>query len=327
MKHFYTILVLCFSLFAFEQASATVITANAGGGNWNAVGSWDLGRVPGCGDTIVIPPGVAIQVTATVTMGGIGCLPVKMSVSGTLGFNNGRKLRLPAGSCVQVQFGGRVNPSGVGGGHSETIEVGGVDLWWSALGSLVGGAGGVSLGCPVLLPVELISYDIEYLNEQASLSFTTASEREIDYFVIEVSTDGSFWQELAKIEAEGTAATGKTYQVKDKLPFSGVSYYRLSHVDVNGEKAILETIVGEYATEKFLLYPVPVNKTLFVEGRHLDGASVSIVSSLGESVQVEPIYVGDKLSFNFGEIKSGVYFLTIENQFVKKTERIVVVHK
>lgn len=325
LKNILLVFVLAFSSISF----AAVITANPGGGNWNAPGTWDLGRVPACGDVIVIPLGINVHIPANVNLDGAGCAPVTIQVAGSLTFSNGRKLRLSAGGCVQISLTGLVIPSGVGGGASELIEIGSQDWWQAADGTLFGNSlpTGVSLGCGVGLPVELSSFEIAYENEMATLNFSTSSERDLDHFVIEISRDGSYWQELGIVSATGNSAVTQNYSIVDKTPFIGTSYYRLTSFNLDGTKSELGTLSGEFTSSKYLLYPIPVNKTMFVEGDNLENSKITVVNSLGEFLEVENSFMGDKLSFNFSEVKSGVYFLVIENDNVKKTERIVVVHK
>jgi hypothetical protein len=317
---------IVFVLLAFNS-KATIITAKAGGGNWNAAGTWNLGRVPICGDTIVIPAGVTVHVAANVSLDAGGCAPVTIQVAGRLTFANGRKIRLSAGGCMQISLTGQINPSGAGGGNSELIEINGQDWWQAADGVLNGTLTGVFLGCGVALPVELVDYSIEYINDAAEIVFTTASERELDYFVIEVSRDGSYWQELGTVDATGTTTTETSYRFTDKSPFNGVSYYRLSEVDVNGVNMELNVLVGNYTAVKYLLYPVPVNKTMFLEGAYLEESNIKVINSVGDVVNVNSVLFGDKLSFDFSELKNGIYYLVIENAFTKKTERVSVVHK
>ncbi len=320
------IAITVFMLLAFHS-QATRITAKPGGGNWNANNTWDLGRQPTCGDTVIIPAGVTVHVAANVTLDGNGCAPVTIQVSGRITFANGRKIRLSGGGCMQIALNGQIVPSGNGGGNSELIEINGQDWWQAADGTLTGSVGGISLGCGVALPVELVNFSIEYINDMAELSFSTASERDLDYFVIEVSRDGSYWQELGTIDAVGNATTTSDYTFVDKTPFNGTSYYRLKEVDINGVSMDVDVLVGHFNGIKYLLYPVPVNKSMFLEGAYLSESTVQVINSVGDLVDVSMNLFGDKLSFDFSSVKNGIYYLVIENQYTKKTERVSVVHK
>jgi len=321
------VLFLFVTIFSFES-SATVKTAL--GGNWNAPGTWSPAGVPSCGDTIIIPAGISVHIPANVNLNNAAdplCAQTYISVEGELTFSSGRKLRLAAGGCVMIEVGGTLVPSAVGGGSSEVVEVDHVD-WWKAADGVLTGAGpsGTPLGCGMALPVELIDFSLEYINDGVDIFFTTASERDADKYLIEVSRDGSYWQELETVKAVGNSSVSSNYQLRDNSPFIGLSYYRLTLVDVNGNSTPLEVITSEFNSVKYLLYPIPVNKTMFLEGSSLETSTITVINSLGEQIEVEKSLMGDKYAFDFAEIKAGVYFLVIETENTKKTERIVVVH-
>ena len=56
---------ICLLLFLFCILSAksfTVITAISDG-KWSQASRWDLGRIPTCGDSVVIPAGITIAIS------------------------------------------------------------------------------------------------------------------------------------------------------------------------------------------------------------------------------------------------------------------------
>lgn len=319
-------LLLFFTLLSFNSLS-TIITANAGGGNWNAPGSWNLGRVPACGDTIVIPAGVNIHIASNVNLAGAGCAPVTIQVYGNLSFSNGRKLSLTAGGCAQVYLGGSIAPSGAGAGASELIEINRQNWWQASNGTLNGTAEGVNLGCGVLLPVEMLDFSVENINERVNIVWTTGSERDNSYFTVESSKDGFYWETLGTVKGNGTTSNSISYELEDKTPFIGLSYYRLKQTNFNGETMNLGSISNTYTTSSFLVYPIPVNKTMFLEGTDLSHSKVRILSSTGAEIYVEQTFIGDKIAFDFSDIKNGAYFVSIENDKTSKVERIIVCHK
>ncbi|MES2589082.1 MAG: T9SS type A sorting domain-containing protein [Bacteroidota bacterium] len=327
MKRFITknIILVSFLLFSLESISAATITAT--GGNWNAPGSWDLGRVPACGDIVVIPLGISIHIAANVNLDGAGCAPLTIQCAGSITFANGRKIRLSAGGCVQVSLTGIISPSGGGGGASELIEIAGENWWQASFGTLFGTAAGVNLGCGVLLPIELTNFSFENIDTKVLIQWTTASERENDYFFIEHSKDGHYWEEVGIVKGAGNSSVELSYELIDKNPFFGKSYYRISQFDINGISTVLSTQTNELVSTKYLLYPIPVNKSMFLEGNNLANSIVTILNSVGEIIEVEQSIMGDKISFNFSEVKNGAYFVSIQNDNTKKTERIIVVHK
>jgi hypothetical protein len=191
--------------------------------------------------------------------------------------------------------------------------------------------GGVFLGphisCAEALPLELVSYSLEISNNEVTINFETASERDLDYYIIESSTDGSYWQELTSIKAAGYSSENNNYSYVDNSPFNGTSYYRLKTVNTDGSVSVLDIVACEFYSSKYLVYPIPVNSTLFIEGEKLDQSEFLLVNSIGENIDVEITSLGYKYSLNFETIKNGIYFLKIASSNNMKTERIMVCHK
>ncbi|MES2589083.1 MAG: T9SS type A sorting domain-containing protein [Bacteroidota bacterium] len=328
MKTIITRNIALIALFFFSfKTNAAIITAITNNGAWNSPDTWDRGSIPQCGDTIEIPVGLGITITQTVDLDDPTdplCGKIQLNIAGTLKFSNGKKLNLGVGSCVNILAGGLIAPSKNGGGASERIMVGGVEEWRAGDGMLNGVA---QLGCAVILPIELIDFSFQNIDDQVLIQWTTASERDNDYFYIEHSKDGYYWQEVGIIKGSGTSSSELNYQFIDKSPFFGKSYYRLSQYDINGISTVLGTQSNELVSTKYLLYPIPVNKSMFLEGNNLANSIVTVLNSVGEIIEVEQSFVGDKISFDFSEIKNGAYFVSIQNDNTKKTERIIVVHK
>lgn len=87
------------------------------------------------------------------------------------------------------------------------------------------------------LPVTLTSFTAQRVKAEALLCWTTASERDNDYFAVEYSFDGRDFMLLAQVPSQGTSTQAHTYQQVDtKLNqySSRLVYYRLRQVDING---------------------------------------------------------------------------------------------
>jgi hypothetical protein len=322
-QNFLYLLLFGLTMVSFNSR-ATIITA-VSTGNWNSPFTWN-GTIPQCGDTVIIPAGIIVTITENVDLntGDPLCPFFRLTIAGSLRFNNGRKLHLASGACMTVETGGTIGQSVKGGGASESIYLGENRVWQASEGMLHGFQ---SYGCAILLPVTLINFSLSILNNQVELNFATASENNLDHFLIETSRDGSYWQTIERLKGNGNSVALNSYKYTDKNPFNGTSYYRLKSVDFDGSVHTLNILSCEFYSSKFLMYPIPVNKQMFLEGENLDQSTINIVNSIGEPIEVEMNLLGDKLNFNFEDIKNGIYFVSIRNVKVNKTERIVVAHK
>ncbi|GAA3963233.1 hypothetical protein GCM10022407_07410 [Hymenobacter antarcticus] len=93
----------------------------------------------------------------------------------------------------------------------------------------------VLVGTCAPLPVELILFTATTTARQTVvLHWVTASEKNSHSFVVERSADGKVFRSLGTLAAAGSTQARTTYDLTDEQPLSGISYYRLRQVDLDG---------------------------------------------------------------------------------------------
>ena len=99
-------------------------------------------------------------------------------------------------------------------------------------------------GCGgVALPVELLTFTVEKTSENdAFLEWSTATERDNDFFVVERSSDGWLFEEVETVPGAGNSQSVLQYEFLDKYPLTGTSYYRLKQVDYSGEVSYSDVV-------------------------------------------------------------------------------------
>ena len=85
------------------------------------------------------------------------------------------------------------------------------------------------------LPIELLSFEAHSNSNQVDLNWSTASETNNDYFIIEKSKDAQNFVYVNKVDGAGNTTTFIDYFDIDYSPYSGRSYYRLKQTDFNGQ--------------------------------------------------------------------------------------------
>ena len=84
------------------------------------------------------------------------------------------------------------------------------------------------------LPVTLTRFQATLQNEnQAVLRWATATERNSAYFAVERSANGHDFQPVGRVQAAGTSAQARTYELRDAQPLTALTYYRLRQVDLD----------------------------------------------------------------------------------------------
>lgn len=94
-----------------------------------------------------------------------------------------------------------------------------------------------SLAATEPLPLTLTSYTAALAPDNAAvdIDWTTASEQNNKYFILQRSGDGQNFSDLdTVVPASPNSASARSYSYVDQSPLGGANYYRLTQVDLNG---------------------------------------------------------------------------------------------
>jgi hypothetical protein len=86
------------------------------------------------------------------------------------------------------------------------------------------------------LPVKLVTFYGEKEQKNNVLRWTTASEKNNDYFSIEKTIDGEEFNEIGRIEGAGNSIYHNSYSLTDVKVDNIINYYRLVQTDFDGKK-------------------------------------------------------------------------------------------
>lgn len=184
------------------------------------------------------------------------------------------------------------------------------------------------------LPIELVSFAANCEdNKTVAVNWTTASEHNSDYFIVEKSRDGITWNELKKIEAAGYSNSLLNYSFVDASDISGTVYYRLKQVDLDGVSHVYYIISTNCSSEKevaMLVYPNPSNGqfTLKIENAQGGKYNISFKDLHGKEIDQQCIQLENGttiLKLNPANLQPGVYLLQlIQDGNVLQQQKLVV---
>ncbi len=92
------------------------------------------------------------------------------------------------------------------------------------------------------LPVKLTDFDVACSGTATVISWSTASEINNDYFVVQKSYDAVTFVDIATVQGAGNSNTSNFYSIKDAQSSNGAVYYRLKQVDFDGTIAYNELV-------------------------------------------------------------------------------------
>ncbi len=117
------------------------------------------------------------------------------------------------------------------------------------------------------LPVMLLDFKALPVNGVVKLTWSTASEKNCDYFTVEKSRDGEVFEKVVTAKGAGTSLVQNTYAGIDPQPYEGLSYYRLRQTDFDNSSASLRLVAvnNQAAGNPVRIYPNPSEGIIHIE--------------------------------------------------------------
>lgn len=146
----------------------------------------------------------------------------------------------------------------------------------------------------VVLPIELLSFTATCNGKYAELAWSTASERNNDYFVIERSEDAKDFVEVGRVAGAGNSIEQLDYTYNDYGIHGGDNYYRLVQVDYDGTRTVSEIVVANCVDAvaedpEVMAYPNPFNGELTIVLDNFDNrpATIEVYDMLGKLIYIQ----------------------------------------
>jgi hypothetical protein len=266
MKKLLLILLIFCGLLSYSQPRDTYTTTS--GGSWVNVLNWDIG-VPdndqtNGSDDIIITHHITLTDDLTVKSGTnitiTGC--DTLHVTGNVAFNNGSAITVEPcavliidgnltnnNNSTDVQINGKIIIGGNydGGTGSELTGTGEMEIDGTVTtdgGSTVfGSTEDCTVDCDNSdadplgndpLPIELVFFTVQHIEEGIRLEWLTASETNNDFFEIRRSTDLTDWDVIGTVKGAGNSSSPLMYSFIDNRPGTGYIYYQLVQYDYDG---------------------------------------------------------------------------------------------
>ncbi len=183
------------------------------------------------------------------------------------------------------------------------------------------------------LPVEMLYFNASLKNRNiAVLDWSTATELNNDRFEIEHALPATAIPEFNNIgfvNGFGTTLNTQYYEYEVPNLISGIHYFRLRQVDIDGSFEYSEVkalqVVGNGSEDLFPTLLNEDNHSIFVKVAEKDNYSIEIITPLGQIVQIHKGVMDNTQYFEIkldpGKYASGVYFVRVSSDsryFTKK---------
>jgi len=169
----------------------------------------------------------------------------------------------------------------------------------------------LSVSNNVVLPIELFSFTAECSSQKVFLKWSTASEKNNDFFTLEHSLDAIHWSDLGKVIGAGNSIVKTNYSFTDEEVYNVISYYRLKQTDFEGQYKYTPILFFNSCAEigqDIFIYPNPGNGKikLYYNGDYKAIRDVFIYNSFGETIYHSETY---QLGIDLFDKPEGVYFV------------------
>jgi hypothetical protein len=181
------------------------------------------------------------------------------------------------------------------------------------------------------LPIELLSFTATVKDPHIQLNWTTATEINNDYFIVERSVIGIDFTPISKVNGAGNSTQSLSYSAVDESPFYGISYYRLKQTDYNGKTSYSNIVAVKFKNMNnsiLDIYPNPFStETAIHTSETLKDARLIVYNLNGQMVKQIKNISGQTFTFQRKDLSNGLYWIKlVQEGTVKAIDRLVITH-
>lgn len=180
------------------------------------------------------------------------------------------------------------------------------------------------------LPIELLYFKGEKVNDKNLLSWSTAAEINNAYFEIEKSTNGIDFKKLTSIDSKSYNGQSKQQLNYDYADVACTSYYRLKQIDFNGQYKYHNTIFIENneSDNKPVIMPNPARDQLVImfHTKLKQKTNISLYDISGRLIlsdEFTPESENNQFILDIEHLNPGLYFLSTSDGFKSYQQKII----
>ena len=182
-------------------------------------------------------------------------------------------------------------------------------------------------GCAVpftILPIDLIDFYATQNGSKNDLVWKVASEINVLEYVIEKSEDGVNFNEIERVKSKNSNGSIMTYTAEDAVPYTDITYYRLSTKEFNGKMSYHKIIdLNRNNTGwKTIYYQQDDYLTIEFKNSVPKNSTVSLFDLSGKLLAEESIKES-QTKISTQKFSEGIYFMRISTPY--KTEHFKLI--
>ena len=178
------------------------------------------------------------------------------------------------------------------------------------------------------LPVGLTQYNVTPLAQAAQIKFTTESELNNDFFVVERASSNMQFIAIAKLKGAGNSIHINQYSYLDKKLKKGTYYYRVKQQDYDGTytySPVKSVSIKYVLVNRFSFYPNPANQQVtFVTKNRFQHQPILLFSATGVLINtIETSSHQQQIRFSVSHLNPGLYYVI----FAGQAKKLIIHHR
>ncbi len=181
------------------------------------------------------------------------------------------------------------------------------------------------------LPISFGTLSVKKAGSGANVTWSTLSEFNNDYFVVERSTDGVTYTAAGTVKGAGNSSTLRTYSFTDPTLSAKVVYYRIRQVDLDRKQNISSTVslrLDGIRIKNYTAYPNPFTTSLRIqlESAAQELVQVRLINTTGQVLRTLSVNIqkGDNTIVlpQMESVKTGLYYVELLSSEGIQTQKI-----
>jgi hypothetical protein len=185
------------------------------------------------------------------------------------------------------------------------------------------GDGKVSASFAGSLPVRMIDFSASLDRGKSLLRWKTASEVNSSHFTVQHSLNGVDWANIGTVQAAGQSQAERNYDFLHASPASGVNYYRLIQIDLDGKQQLSRIIKLQVTNQMHIsLFPNPAREYAQLQLPGSGVATVSVFSATGQQLY-HAKHTEKTVRISLQQFANGMYKVVVQQDGQQFTQQLI----